>query len=216
MGPLGDGPDAVGPVVHGVHGGHHREEDLRRADVGGRPVTTDVLLPGLEREAERRVAVGVDRHADQPAGQVALEAVAHGHVAGVGPAETHRHTEALRAADHHVGPHLTGRDEQGERQDVGGDRHARPDRMGGGDDGGEVAHPPARPRVLHEHAGDRELGKGLVEIDDHEGAPGRLDPRPHDGDRLREAVLVDDDHTLRAGPPQEGDGLGGRGRLVEQ
>ena len=64
----------VGAVVDGVHDGHDGEQHLRGADVGGRLLAADVLLAGLQREPVGRAALGVDRDADQPAGQVPLEA----------------------------------------------------------------------------------------------------------------------------------------------
>ena len=45
----------IGSVVDRVHRRHHRQQHLRRADVAGRLVATDVLLAGLQRQAQRRV-----------------------------------------------------------------------------------------------------------------------------------------------------------------
>ena len=67
------------------------------------------------------MARGILRHADQAAGQLPLEARAHGHVAGVRSAEAERHAEALRRADGDVGAELARRREQREREQVGGD-----------------------------------------------------------------------------------------------
>ena len=64
----------VRAVVDGVHARHHGEQHLRGADVGGRLLTADVLLAGLQREAVGRGAVGVDRHADEAPGQGPLAA----------------------------------------------------------------------------------------------------------------------------------------------
>ena len=54
------------------------------------------------------VARGILRHAHEAARQLALEALAHGHVAGVRAAEAHRHAEALRGADRDIRPELAG------------------------------------------------------------------------------------------------------------
>ena len=70
---LGDRPEPLGAVVDGVHRGDHGQQHLGGADVGGRLVAADVLLAGLQREAVRRAALGVDRDPDQAAGQVPLE-----------------------------------------------------------------------------------------------------------------------------------------------
>ena len=69
--------------------------DLCGADVGGRLVAADVLLAGLERQPVGRAPLGVDRHTDQPAGQVALEALGDGHEPGVRAAVEQRNAEAL-------------------------------------------------------------------------------------------------------------------------
>ena len=75
--------EALAAVVDGVHRGHHGQQHLRRADVGGGLLAADVLLARLQREPQRRVAVGIDREADEAARQRALEAAAHAHVGGV-------------------------------------------------------------------------------------------------------------------------------------
>ena len=98
----GDGGQPVRPVVHGVHGGGHGQQDLGGADVAGRLLAADVLLAGLQREPVGGLAVGVHRHADQPAGQLALERVADRDVARVRAAEPQRHAEPLGGADRDV------------------------------------------------------------------------------------------------------------------
>ena len=50
----GDGFEAFGAVIDGVHAGHDGEEDLRGADVGGGFFAADVLFAGLEGEAVGR------------------------------------------------------------------------------------------------------------------------------------------------------------------
>jgi hypothetical protein len=42
----------VGAVVDGVHRGHHGQQHLRGADVAGRLLAADVLLAGLQRQAQ--------------------------------------------------------------------------------------------------------------------------------------------------------------------
>jgi len=71
---LGDALQAVGAVVDGVHRRDDREQRLRGADVARRLLAADVLLPRLEGQPVRGGAVGVDGHAHQAAGQLALEA----------------------------------------------------------------------------------------------------------------------------------------------
>ena len=68
----GDVGQAVGPVVHGVHRGHHRQQHLRRADVRRCLLAADVLLARLQRQPVSVLTVGIDRHADQPPRQRTL------------------------------------------------------------------------------------------------------------------------------------------------
>ena len=111
------------PVVHGVHRGDHREQDLRGADVARGLVAADVLLAGLQGEAVRGVAVGVDRRADETPGQLAREALADGEEPGVRAAEAERHPEALGGADRDVGAQVAGRGDHGGGEQVAGGDH---------------------------------------------------------------------------------------------
>ncbi len=65
---FGDVPQALGAVVHRVHGGHHGQQDLGCADVRGGLLATDVLLTGLQSQAVRWPTGGVHRDAHQAAG----------------------------------------------------------------------------------------------------------------------------------------------------
>ncbi len=117
---LRDPAQPVGAVVDGVAGGDDGEQDLRRADVAGRLLPADVLLAGLQRQPQRRVAVGVAGQPDEPARQLPGERLAHRQVARVRAAEAQRHPEALRGADDGVRPQLAGRGQQRQRQQVRG------------------------------------------------------------------------------------------------
>ena len=118
-----DALEPFGAVVHRVHRSQHRRQHLRGADVRGRLLAPDVLLAGLQREPVGDAPARVARHADHASRQAALELVAGGDVGGVRSTESHRHAEALGRADGDVGPHLSGRPQQDERERVG--RHHR-------------------------------------------------------------------------------------------
>ena len=60
-----DARETLRTVVHGVHPGHDREQHLRGADVGRGLLAADVLLAGLECQAQRRVALRVHRDAHE-------------------------------------------------------------------------------------------------------------------------------------------------------
>ena len=157
---LGDVPQPLGAVVHGVHRRDDGEEHLRGADVGGGLLPADVLLAGLQRQAVGGASGGVDRHADEPAGHRAAEVVARGEEPGVGTAVAERHAEALRRADAHVGALLAGRGEERARQQVGGDGDQPAGLVHGGDGGGEVAHHTGGARVLQQRTEHRGTGRG--------------------------------------------------------
>ena len=214
----GDLGEAVGAVVDGVHRRHHRQQHLRRADVGRGLLAADVLLSGLQRQSQRRSARGVPRDSHQPARQRPLVGLAHGDVGGVGPAEAHRHPESLGGAHHGVGAHLAGRSEHAQRQRVGDDRHQRVMGVGPLDDASEVGHRAGSAGILHQQPVYAvEVDSSRVAYDNLE-ADG-LGPGRHHGDGLGVAGLVDGETVAAAAathPVQHGHGLGcGRG-LVEQ
>ena len=144
----GNAAQALGAVVHGVHGSDDRQQDLRRADVGGGLLAADVLLPRLQGEPVGRAVLRVDGEADQASGQVPLEAALDGHVRRMRPAVPERDAEALGGADGDVGPPLPRRLEQRQRQEVGRHRHQRPLGMGFRRQGLEVAQRARAARVL--------------------------------------------------------------------
>ncbi len=217
-----DRAQPLGAVVDGVHTRHHGEQHLRGADVAGRLLATDVLLARLQGQPVRLVAVGVHRDAHEAAGQAARELLADGHVAGVRTAEAHRHAEALRGADGDVRAQLAGRGEQGEGEQVGGDRDDGAQLVRPLDDGPDVAHGAGGARVLDQHAVDLALGDlggdALAQVRDDDLDAGRLGARPDHGDGLRQGVRVDQEQALLvlAHAPGQRHGLGGRGALVEQ
>ena len=59
-------------MIHGIHPGHHREEDLGGADVRGRLFAADVLFAGLQGKTQGGASVGIARDADETAGHAAL------------------------------------------------------------------------------------------------------------------------------------------------
>ncbi len=124
-----------------------------------------MLLAGLQGQPVGGVAVGVDAHADEAAGHGALEALAHGQVAGVRAAVAERDAEALAAADGDVGAELAGRGQQGEGEQVGGDGDEGAPRVRGLDDRARVADRAAARRVLQQHAEDVALGQAARQVE---------------------------------------------------
>ncbi len=110
--------EAFGPVIDGVHRGHDRQQSLRRTDVGGRFIPTDVLLAGLQGKAVGVASLSIDRDSDQATGHGALEFAARRKKSGVGAAKTDGHAESLGVADDDIHAPLSGRRQQSQRQQV--------------------------------------------------------------------------------------------------
>ncbi len=124
--PLGDPRQTLRTVVNGIHRGQHGRQHLRRADVAGGLLPADVLLTGLQGQPVGALAVGVHRHADQPARQRPLQAGPHRDETRMRTAETQAQPEPLCAADRDVRPELTRRGQQRERQRIDRRRHDNP------------------------------------------------------------------------------------------
>ena len=122
----GDGAQAVRTVIHRVHRSHDGEQCLCGADIRGGLLAADMLLTCLQRHAQRGVAIGIHRHADDATRHRTLVCVAAGEERGVRAAVAHWHAEALGGAQHHISAPFAGRCEQHQAQDVGrdGDGHA--------------------------------------------------------------------------------------------
>ena len=215
-------------MPHRIHAGHHREEDLRGADVGGRLLAPDVLLAGLQRQPVCGVAGGVDRDADEAARHLPLEAGPDRHVAGVRAAEAHRDAEPLAAPDGDVRAPLPRRRDEGEGQEVGGRGDEGTVLVGGRGQRAEVAQLAVGAGVLDDDAEDvtttgrrteRVDAVDVGEVGDRHLDAQRQGPGLGDRDGLRQGVPVDEEDrlggALRAAA-HEGHRLGDRGGLVEE
>jgi hypothetical protein len=216
-----DARKALRPVPHRVHGGHHRQQHLRGADVGGGLLAADVLLARLQRKPHGGRARRIHRDADEPAGQAALQRVLHRDEAGMRPAIAERDAEALRGAHHDVRPHLAGRRHQGQRQQVRRDDGERAGGMGGGDLGRDVAQLARRAGILRQHREGLLGGDGggkRRRLRHHDADAHRLGAHAHHRDALRVQVGRHHQHiALRpVGRVRERDGLRRRRALVEQ
>ncbi len=189
---LGDAADAGGTVPHGVHAGHHGQQHLRRADVGGGLLAADVLFARLQRQAQRGVALRVLGHADQAAGHVALEGVLAGHEARVRAAKAERHAKALSRTDGDVGAPLARCGQHGQRQQVRRARHHGALRVGGFGQLAVVGHGARAVRVLQQHA--KAFGQAFGFVADADLDVQAFGARAHDFDGLRMHVARDEEH----------------------
>ena len=217
--PFGDRTQTVRTVPAGVEGGHHGEEHLCGADVGGRLLASDVLLTGLEGEAMRPTTGGIDGHPDESSGQDAAVCLAGGQEPGARTPETHRHAESLGGTHDHIGTELTGRSDHAAGQEIGDDDDECASGMGSLGDGTEVAQLAARSGMGHQNAEGALRGFGEVRevVGDHDADAERLGPGGDHRECLGVGVGIDDEHRagLRIGPHGQGHPLGSRGRLVE-
>ena len=76
---------SLGPVIDRVHAGHDRQEHLGGADITRRLVTADVLLTGLQGQTISLFPLGVFRHTDKTARQLALVLLSGGEKRGMRP-----------------------------------------------------------------------------------------------------------------------------------
>ncbi len=211
-----DTREPFGAVIHRIHRGHDREQHLRGADVRSGLLAPDVLFARLQREAVCGLALGVHRHAHQSPGHAALQLIARGHVAGMRPAEAHRHSEALRIADRDVRAPLARRLEEREREQIRGDHEIAASRVQRLGNSRMLADLAVHARVLHQRAEGVERRDLVGRHDAHFDAE-RLGARAHDVDRLGEHVVGDREKTRSAlrRAQAERHRLGRRGRFVE-
>ncbi len=214
----GNAAQALGAVVHGVHGSDDRQQDLRRADVGRGLLAANVLLPRLQGEPVRRAVLRVDGEADQPSGQIPLEAALDGHVRRMRPAVPEGDAEALGGADGDVSAPLPRRLEQRQSEEVRRHRHQRPLGMGFGRQGLEVAQRAGATRILLDQAEVVALGCSGAQVHDVHDEPQRPEAGRQHGEGLGQAVGVDDDpiRWTRGAAAHERDRFGHGGALVEQ
>ncbi|CEI74776.1 Uncharacterized protein PAE221_00336 [Pseudomonas aeruginosa] len=218
VGAPGDAQQALRAVVDGEHAGDVGQQHLGGADVAGGLLAADVLLAGLHGQAVGRLAVAVDGDADQASRHVPLEGVAGGEIGRVRAAEAERHAEALGAADGYVGAELARRGQQGQRQQVGGHRDQRIDRMEAADQFAIVDDLAVAGGVLQQRAEvGGEVFDGALVADHHLDAQ-RLGTGAQHVEGLRVAMAGGEECLAGAVLRQtlaEGHGLGGGGRLVE-
>ncbi len=218
--PAGDPANALRTVPGGVEAGDDSQQHLGGADVAGGLLAADVLLAGLQGEAQRRVPGRILADADQPARHQPLERVAGGEEPGMRAAEAHRHAEPLGGADHHVGAHLARRRQQRERQQVGTDDRQRVHVVRGGDLGVQIAHGTGGAGVLqHDREGVGGADRGQVAgLDIHQREAERRRPGRQHGTGLRVQVGRDHDGVgfRLARGMRHRHRLGRCGRLVQQ
>ena len=217
MHPLGDCPQAHRPVEHRIERGHHRQQRLRRADVGGGLFTADMLLARLQGQPVGAAAPRINRHADDPARHRAFELIAAGHEGRMRAAIAHRHAKTLRRAHGDIRPHRARLFQKAERQQIGRHHRHRLGRMQSRNLIGEIDHIAIGAGILENRAkdllGHQRCGRTHLDLDPQGQSPG-ADHR----NRLRMAVFIDKEGA-RLGfchPLGHGHRLGRRRRLIQK
>ncbi len=214
-----DGANAVGAVIDREHARHDRGQNLRGADVAGRLLAPDVLLAGLQGQAQCHAAVRVLRHAHQASGHLARVFLARGKERRVRSAVAERQAESLHAAQGHVGPELSGWGQHRKGEQIGRHRHARASGVGALAEGAVVEYLAVGGRVLQKGAEDARIEAEIHVVAEHDfEAQGRR-AGAHHGDGLGMAKLRHEKDlgvVALAKPGEHVHGLGRRGGLIEQ
>src|SRR6202043_1419372 len=101
---------------------------------------------------------------DQSAGQLTGMFASYRDVSGVRTAETHWHTEALRAAERDIGAELAGWGDEGEREQVGAERHQRPALVCCRGERGPVDQRATGPGQLGDHPEELAVGQSVAQV----------------------------------------------------
>ncbi len=213
-----DVPQPLGPVVHRIHPGDDREQDLRGADVRRRLLTTNVLLARGQGETKRHPIMRVLRDTDEPAGHRSLVGVTRRHVGRMRAAVEERDAETLRAADHDVDTHLPRRRQQRQGERIGGDGDQYVAGRQPGDEAAVVPHLTVCARILEEDSKRVVLDQVGDRVADGHLDAERLCTRVHDFDGLRVTCRIDEEPgaILLVDSGEHRHRLGRRRGLVEE
>ena len=116
----GDVLKALGSMIHGVHGRDVGQQGLGGADVAGGLVSPDVLLPGLQRQAEAVMTLHVLGDPNHAARHVPHKLLLSRKEAGVRSSIAQWYSKPLAGAECDVHPKLPRRLHHGEGHQVSG------------------------------------------------------------------------------------------------
>src|SRR5258708_24473128 len=101
-------------MITGVHRSDIGEQRLRGADVAGRLIAANMLLPGLQRQPQCRSSAGIFRHSDDAAWHMALKSVPGRKKRRMGSTVAERDTKTLSAPNGDIRPEFSRRTQQSE------------------------------------------------------------------------------------------------------
>ena len=215
---FGDGLQALWAVEHRIHRGDDRRQNLRRADIGGGALATDMLFARLQREAIGAIAARVDGNAYQSARQRALIGVLDRDITGVRTSIAHGHSKTLHGAHGDIGAHFSRRFEQGERERIRRDHGDRLGVMQARDDAREIVADASDSRILEQRAKNLVGLEILERVADNNGPTERFGARARHRDRLWQTVFIYEERRRLRFRHMRGERhrLRRRRRLVEQ
>ena len=208
----------VGTVIGRIEAGDDGKQNLSGADIAGRLLAPNMLLSGLQGHAQRRFALAIDRNTDNTPRNGALVDLARGEERGMRPAIPHWNAETLGTADDDIGPHLAGRLEQAEAQDVNRDNRDGFIRFSGCNNAAHVLDHTAGAGVLHQNPEALRGHKFTEGIAGHDLDVQCLGTGLDHRDGLGMAVGGDEEavRLAFADTRSHGHGLGRRCRFIEQ
>ena len=219
----GDRREAIGTVVHRVEAGHHRQQNLGGADVAGGLVPADVLLAGLQGQAQRRMALGIHRLPHQAPWDLALVGWGGREEGRMGSAKTQGDPQALGAAHRNLDPQFGHRRHQHLGHGIDGGRHdharvARCSNDGPGVPEGAGAAGQLQQQTKGITEGLRALQQ-LLGLDPLQDELQRFSPGLQDRPGLREDRFIHQETArvaVAAGPQAQGHRLGRCRGLIQQ
>ncbi len=215
----GDGSQAFGPMVNGVHAGHDGQQNLGGADIARRLVPADMLLPGLNRQPVGQLARAVPGDAHHSPRHLAGVLFGGDQVGGMGAPETDGNPKALGRPHRDIGSKHPRAFDQGEGQQVRGHHNRDSSRPGPGDARAGILDAALGARVLEQKPAQIEFVEGcgfrVAQVQRHAQGFG---PGAHDLDRLGVAVRGDEKAGALAAmdTSAHAHGLGGGGGFVEE
>ena len=149
--PFGDSSKTIGAMVHRIKRSDHRQQHLRRTNVARGLIPADVLLTGLQRQAQSRIALGILRLPYKPPRNLTFIGLSRRKKCCMGAAESHRHTKSLGTAHCDISTKIRNGREQGLRQRINRHRHQSTALMGTFDQRGGVPEQPIGAGQLQQH-----------------------------------------------------------------
>ena len=187
---LGNPPQALRPMVDRIHACHDGQEDLRRTNVARRLLTPDVLFAGLQGESVGKLPRNILGHANDASRHLPFKCFSGRKKRSMGATKSKRDTKSLAGTHGDIGPEFSRCAQEGQGQQIGGDHHKNPGRVGLRHECTVIPDIAVSGRILEQNAGQLRIGKvdGL-RPSNAQCHPERFSPRLHHRNGLGMTVL---------------------------